>query len=115
MDASKLGTSVKEGKYQKTIISEQEEILITETIINNKSIDDLSTKVSFESIKKKNYSFNAGHYFKIKIQYEDISIDDFNKKISSIKNELNKLFQENKDLGKKIDNQIDNLKYEKLD
>ena len=115
MDASKLGTSVKEGKYQKTIISEQEEILITETIINNKSIDDLSTKVSFESIKKKNYSFNAGHYFKIKIQYEDISIDDFNKKILSIKNELNKLFQENKDLGKKIDNQIDNLKYEKLD
>ncbi len=36
MDASKLGTTVKEGKNQKTLLSPEEEDLIINTLINIK-------------------------------------------------------------------------------
>ncbi len=77
IDASNLGTKIKEGKNQKTVLSEAEEQQIIETFNEKKTIDDFSVVVSYDDIEKKNNSFSAGQYFKVKIEYIDISTESF--------------------------------------
>ena len=111
MDASKLGTTVKEGKNQKTVLSKEEEQVIIDTFNNKEMVEDLSVVVNFDSIKKKNYSFSAGQYFEIKVDYIDITEDEFNRRIEDKVNSLNALFKESKELETKISNELKKLKY----
>jgi len=113
MDASKLGTTIKEGKNKKTQLSQQEEILIVDTFSKNVAIEDFSVVVTYEKIKGKNYNFNAGLYFDLKIRYEEITRVEFNRKISGIHENLEKLFAESKSVEKKIIETLDGLKYDK--
>ncbi len=76
IDASNLGTKVKEGKNQKPVLSPDEENQIIQTFINKEVVEDFSVKVSYEEIKDKNYSLSAGQYFDIKIDYVDISPEE---------------------------------------
>jgi len=112
MDASKLGTTVKDGKNQKTLLSQEEEDLIIRTFNEHKSVEDFTVVVSYEQIKEKNYSLSAGQYFDVKIEYTDISPEDFEKKMDILKNNLNSLFAESKSLEKEIQKQLNGLKYE---
>lgn len=112
MDASKLGTTVKEGKNQKTLLSQEEEQLIIDTFNKQEVKEDFTVVVSYDQIKDKNYSFSAGQYFDVKVKYTDISPEEFKEKIDSYKNNLSDLFEESKKLGVEIQKQIDKLKYE---
>ena len=112
MDASKLGTSVKEGKNQKTLLSSEEENLIIQTFNEHKAVDDFTVVVSYEQIKEKNYSLSAGQYFEVKIEYMDITVKEFEEKMEGYKNNLDKLFNESKEYEKKIKKLLDRLKYE---
>lgn len=113
MDASKLGTTVKEGKNQKTLLSDEEEQLIVDTMNNKVAIDDFSVVVGYEQIKEKNYSFSAGQYFEIKIEYVDITHEEFEKKLNEINSHLSTLFSESKDLEGVIQKHLSGLGYEK--
>ncbi len=112
MDASKLGTTVKEGKNQKTLLSHEEEQQIINTFNNHEAIEDFTVVVSYEQIKEKNYSFSAGQYFEVKIEYTDISPIEFETKMNGIKGNLDSLFAESKTLEKEIQKQLNGLKYE---
>ena len=112
MDASKLGTTVKEGKNQKTLLSETEEQLIIESFNQHVTKEDLTVVVSYEQIKEKNYSFSAGQYFEVKIEYTDITASDFEHKINDFKTNLDSLFTESKTLEKEIQKQLNGLQYE---
>jgi len=112
MDASKLGTSVKEGKNQKTLLSDFEEQLIIETFNKHEAKEDLSVVVSYDQIKAKNYSFSAGQYFDIKIEYVDITENEFNDKLSGFQRELELLFADSKSLESEIKKQLGKVKYE---
>ena len=112
MDASKLGTTVKEGKNQKTLLSEEEERRIISTFNLHQSADDFSVAVSYEQIKDKNYSFSAGQYFDVKIEYVDLSPAEFAAKMDGYKKNLDSLFAESKELEKEIKKQLGGLKYE---
>lgn len=112
MDASKLGTTVKEGKNQKTVLSEDEEQLIIETFNKHEAKEDFTVVVSYEQIKEKNYSFSAGQYFEVKIEYTDITHEEFEAKMNSFKSNLDRLFAESKTLEKDIQKQLEGLKYE---
>jgi type I restriction enzyme M protein len=112
MDASKLGTTVKEGKNQKTLLSETEEQLIIESFNQHVTKEDLTVVVSYEQIKEKNYSFSAGQYFEVKIEYTDITASDFEDKINDFKTNLDSLFAESKTLEKEIQKQLNGLQYE---
>lgn len=94
MDASKLGTTIKEGKNQKTVLSEEEEQLIINTFNKHEAVDDFTVVVSYEQIKEKNYSLSAGQYFEVKIEYRDISAEEFQRKMNYYMSNLNKLFDE---------------------
>lgn len=112
VDASNLGETVKEGKNQKTVLSEQEENLIISTFNTKTKVDDLSAIVSCEDISAKNYSFSAGQYFEVKIEYVDISHDEFNEKLTAQKANLDKLFDDSNRLSKCISDSLSKLNYE---
>ncbi len=65
-----------------------------------------------EEIKEKNYSFSAGQYFDVKIEYTDITPQEFKTKMDAFKNNLDALFTESASLELEIKNQLGGLKYE---
>lgn len=112
VDASKLGTTVKEGKNQRTILSPAEEAKIISTMNEKQVEEDFSVVVTAEQIKEKTYSFSAGQYFDVKIEYVDITADAFAFKMEAFKSNLNSLFAESRELEKDIQKQLGGLKYE---
>lgn len=112
MDASKLGTTVKEGKNQKTVLSQEEEQKIIDTFNHKEKVDDFSVVVSFDEIEEKNYSFSAGQYFEITIEYVDITREGFEKKIESYESNLKDYFSESEELQSEIIDSIEKLRYE---
>jgi type I restriction enzyme M protein len=112
MDASKLGTKVKEGKNQKTVLSHEEEQIIINTFNQHEAVEDFTVVVSYDDIKVKNYSFSAGQYFDVKIEYTDISPAEFEAKMTGFKTNLDRLFAESSHLETEIKQQLAGLKYE---
>lgn len=113
VDASKLGTTVKDGKNQRTLLSPAEEGRIILAMNDKRAEDDFSVVVSYDQIKEKNYSFSAGQYFEVKIEYVDITAEEFAAKMVVFKSKLNSLFEESRALEKEIQKQLGGLKYEK--
>lgn len=113
MDASKMGSKVKVGKNQKTVLSDEELNKIIQTFIKHEVVDDFSISVTSDQIKEKNYSFSAGQYFDVKIEYVELTQEEFEAKIKSYEEELAKLFAEGDELNKEIKEQLGKLKYEK--
>lgn len=109
LDASKLGEDTKIGGLKKTVLSDQDVKKIVKTFRENEVIEDFSVAVPYEDFEAKGYSFSAGQYFDIKIEYEDISEDEFNKRLSSYKSTLKGLFDEGKALQDEILTGIDKL------
>ncbi|MFA5298731.1 MAG: class I SAM-dependent DNA methyltransferase [Lutibacter sp.] len=112
IDASNLGTKVKEGKNQKTLLSADEEQKIIDTFNNKKVEDDFSVVVSYDEIEAKNYSLSAGQYFEMKIEYLDITSEEFEEKMQDFTSNLDSLFVESKSLEKEIQENLKTLKYE---
>ena len=112
MDASKLGTTVKEGKNQKTLLSSDEEQKIINAFNKHEAVEEFTVVVSYEQIAEKNCSFSAGQYFEVKIEYTDITPKAFTKKMEGFKTNLDSLFTESKKLEKEIQKQLNSLKYE---
>ena len=111
IDASNLGIKVKEGKNQKTVLSNAEEEQIID-VFNAKEVqEDFSVVVSYDEITAKNYSLSAGQYFEVKIEYIDISADEFATKMNSFESNLETLFAESKSLEKEIQTNLKSLKY----
>jgi type I restriction enzyme M protein len=113
MDASKLGTTVKDGKNQKTLLSHDEEQKIINTFNKHEAIEDFTVVVSYEQIAEKNYSFSAGQFFDVKIEYTDITPKEFAAKMEGFKSNLDALFSESKTLEKEIQKQLKGLDYER--
>ncbi|SFB07357.1 HsdM family class I SAM-dependent methyltransferase [Algoriphagus aquimarinus] len=111
IDASNLGTTVKEGKNQKTLLSTAEEDRIIATFSEKKAEEDFSVLVSYDEIEAKNYSLSAGQYFEVKIEYVDITQDEFQAKLGSYQQNLALLFADSKDLEIEIHENLKGLKY----
>lgn len=112
IDASNLGTTVKEGKNQKTLLSPKEEQKIIDIFNGKEAEDDFSVVVSYEEIEAKNYSLSAGQYFEVKIEYVEITQEEFEGKLGGIKTNLQRLFVESKELENEISKQLEFLSYE---
>lgn len=112
IDASKLGEKVKEGKNQRTVLRENEVQQIIDTFINREEVEDFSVIVPFNSLKEKNYSFSAGQYFEVKIQYVDITAEEFQKRMDTYMTLLSQQFRKGKELEDSIMKQMGGLKHE---
>ena len=112
IDASNLGEKVKDGKNQKTVLTEEEEKRICEVFNNHWTEDDFSVVVSYDDIAAKNYSFSAGQYFEVKIEYSDITPEQFAAKMKGFTDNLDSLFSQSWALEAEIKTQLAGLKYE---
>ncbi len=112
IDASNLGETVKEGKNQKTVLTHEEEEQIIETFNHKEAKEDFSVVVSYDDITTKNYSLSAGQYFEVKIEYVDITHDEFEAKLKGFEDNLTTLFAESKTLETEIQSNLKGLKYE---
>ncbi|NOT95389.1 MAG: SAM-dependent DNA methyltransferase [Nitrospira sp.] len=113
IDASSLGEKIKEGKNQKTVLRPEEEQQIIDTFNEKKAVDDFSVVVSYEDIEAKNHSLSAGQYFDIKIEYSDLTQEEFGKALSAQTQKVRDLFQASRALDTSVIKAIASLTYEK--
>jgi len=107
-----LGETVKEGKNQKTVLTNKEEQQIIDTFNSKKVVEDFSVVVKYSEIKEKNYSLSAGQYFDVKIEYVDISAEEFTAKMKGFEENLFELFAEGRKLETEIQKNLRGLKFE---
>lgn len=107
IDASKLGETIKENGNQKTKLRTEEIQQIVNTFRNKEVVEDFSVTPTFDEIKEKGYSFSAGQYFDIKIDYVDITEDEFNRRMDNFKTTLRQKFNESHRLEEEILKQLD--------
>jgi type I restriction enzyme M protein len=112
IDASNLGTKVKDGKNQKTLLSEAEEDRIIATFNAKHAVEDFSVVVSYADIATKNHSLSAGQYFDVKIEYSDMTSAQFEEKMHVFTDRLDGLFKESAGLEREIKKQLAGLRYE---
>ena len=110
IDASKLGEEYKDSNGLKKVRLRDEEIdKIVNTFQNREAVDDFSVTVTYDEIKEKGYSLSAGQYFDIKIDYVDITEEEFNKRMNDYRTTLAQQFTESHRLEDEIMKQLDRI------
>ena len=112
MDASNLGEQYKDGNIQKCRLRDFEIDKIVDTFLNKETVDDFSVAVTYDEIKTKKYSLSAGQYFDVKIEYVELSQDEFNARMSNYAEKLQEYFAEGDKLKAEIIEQLKKVKYE---
>lgn len=112
VDASKLGKEYKDANGLKKVRLEDDEIeKIVTTFRKAKTVEDFSVVVTYSEVKEKGYSLSAGQYFDIKIDYVDITADEFNAQMKADTEELAAMFAESHKLEKEIQKQLASLSF----
>ncbi len=111
MDTSKLGITIKDDGNQKTLLIEADIDKIITTFHAKEPVEDFAVAVTYEEIAKKGYSISAGQYFDIKIDYVDITEEEFNQRMNNYKQTLTEQFAESHRLEEEIMAQLDSLKF----
>lgn len=112
IDASKLGEEYKDGNNQKRRLRPEEIEKIITTFRNKEAVDDFSVAVTYDEIIAKKYSLAAGQYFDVKIEYIELTQDEFNEKMAEFKSELQSFFDEGNALQAEIMKQLGKVKYD---
>jgi type I restriction enzyme M protein len=102
VDASNLGMKIKDGKNQKTLLSEDEEQRIIDTVNDAKADDGFSVVKSFDDLKAGKYSFNPGGYFDVNIEHIEFTPEEFAEAMSKSKAKLAAMFDESRLLETEI-------------
>jgi type I restriction enzyme M protein len=111
IDASNLGTKVKDGKNQKTLLSEAEEDHIIATFNGKQVVENFSMVVSYADIAVKNYSLSAGQYFDVKIEHSDLTPAQFAMQMQGFNERLDGLFKDSAALELEIKEQLAKVRY----
>ena len=85
---------------------------IVDTFLNREVVDDFSAVATYDEIKAKKYSLAAGQYFEVKIEYIDLTPEEFAQKMEAYQDELKSLFSEGDMLKTEILKQLDRVIYE---
>ncbi len=112
IDASKLGEEYKDGNNQKRRLRDDEIEKIITTFRKKEALDDFSVAVTYDEIIAKKYSLAAGQYFDVKIEYVELTQEEFEAKMSAFKTELQSFFDEGNALQAEIMKQLGKVKYE---
>lgn len=112
IDASKMGEDYQDGKNKKCRLRPFEIDEIVNIFNNKESVDDFSVAVTYDEIKEKKYSLSAGQYFDVKIEYVELTQEEFNEKMRTYQNQLQEYFSESNKLQKEILDQLGKIKFE---
>ena len=112
IDASKMGEEYKDGNNQKRRLRDFEIDQIVETFLNKEAVEDFSVAVTYDEIIAKKYSLSAGQYFDVKIEYVELSQDEFTERMNMYQTKLQEYFNEGVELQNEIMKQLKKVKYE---
>lgn len=112
VDASKLGEEYKDGNNQKRRLRPDEIDKIVDTFNSKKDVDDFSVAVTYDEIKEKKYSLAAGQYFDVKIDYVELTQEEFQTKMNDYQTKLAEYFAEGDKLKQEIMEQLKKVRYE---
>lgn len=115
MEANRLGDKVRIDDIQRTVLSENDKLKIVNTFRSHHEEDRFTISVSCERMKSKNYSFSAGQYFDVSIEYEEISEDEYISTMAEYTKRINSLFESSHVLEDQIQKGINGLVYEETD
>jgi len=85
---------------------------IVETFTKQEAVEDFSVVVSYDDIKEKNYSLAAGQYFDVKIDYVDLTPEEFQAQMAEYQATLQDLFTKSAKLQDEIMSQLNGVKFE---
>lgn len=110
INASKLGEEYKDSNgLKKRRLRENEINQIIDSFLNKKAIDDFSVVITYDELKEK-YSLSAGQYFNVKIEYIDISQEEYDKIIDDFNTDFAKYVEETNQFQKEIREVLKELK-----
>ena len=112
VDASNLGTKVKDGRNQRTFLSSEELELIVKTFNEMNVVSNFSAIVDYDTIKENKVSFNPGQYFEFIPEEVNISSDEYNKIVSSFYDNMKEHIERDKSIINDIEKYMENMKYE---
>ncbi len=112
IDASNMGEEYKEGNNQTRRLRVEEIDRIVNTFRQREAVDDFSVTVTYDEIIAKKYSLAAGQYFDVKIEYVELTQDEFTAKMNDYKTTLKQLFAESAEVKQGILDQLDMVDYE---
>lgn len=112
IDASNLGEKIKDGKNQRTVLSRDDEQKIIDVFNQRISEENFSIAVTYGQIQDRNYSLSAGQYFEVKIEYRELTSEQFGHEIATYKSNLEELFSKSRDLEVDVVKQLERLQYE---
>lgn len=112
IDASKMGEEYKDGNNQKRRLRDFEIEQIVSTFQNKETVEDFSVAITYDEIKSKKYSLAAGQYFDVKIDYVELTQEEFDAKMAEYTANLKTFFDEGNALQKEIMEQLKKVKYE---
>lgn len=104
---NKFNENTRVPKIKRRYLRDFEIDKIVNTFKNKETVDDFSVAVTYDEIKEKGYSLSAGPYFDIKIDYVDITEDEFNRRMDNFKTTLRQQFSESHRLEEEILKQLD--------
>lgn len=113
IDASSLGTKIKDGKNQKTLLSEKEEQRIIDAVNGAIADNGFSVVKTFKELKEGKYSFNPGGYFDVCVEHIEISPEEFANALNASKTTLANMFSESAKLESTILKSFARVLYEK--
>ncbi|HCH1896152.1 TPA: SAM-dependent DNA methyltransferase [Vibrio parahaemolyticus] len=112
IDGSSLGYTHKDGKRERTFLTPDEEESVIDAFTKKQNVEDFAVVVTPEEVRDKSFSFSPSQYFEIKINYEHMTIDDFEMCKALTLEELTTLFNESAALNDSIKSSIKGLSYE---
>lgn len=102
IDASNLGVDYNDNGLKKRKLLEDDIEKIVSVFHEKKAVDEFSVVVTIDDIKENNFSLSAGQYFDVKIDYIDITEDEFNDKIKNYFDKLKSYFEDSRRLEASI-------------
>lgn len=112
MEANKLGYKIRIDEIQRVVLSDDDSNKIINYFNEKKEENGFSTNVDTDTIKNKNYSFSAGQYFTVSIKYEQISKEEYYRRINSYTSEIKTLFNASHEIEKQIMQGLEGLQFD---
>ena len=112
IDASNMGEEYQEGNNKKRRLRDEEIDQIVSVFRRREAVDGFSVTATYDEIIAKKYSLAAGQYFDVKIEYVELTQEEFSTAIMGYKGTLKRLFDESAKVEQGILDQLDLVNYE---
>jgi len=112
IDASKLGIDKQVEGKKRRVLTDADEQLIIDTFKKHEEVEGLSAVPSYEDMAEKGYSFSAGQYADVKIEYTPLTTEEFIDRMAAFNAKFAQMVERGAELDKEIQTQMEKLRYE---